>query len=63
MLASFYFSNFHTPIQKENHELEILWTFLPGVVLILIAFPSLRLLYLSEERENNPLRIKTIGHQ
>ena len=49
--------------QKENHELEVIWTFLPGLVLILIAFPSLRLLYLSEERENLPLRLKAIGHQ
>jgi len=50
-------------VQKENHELEVLWTFLPGVILILIAFPSLRLLYLSEERETSPIRLKTIGHQ
>jgi len=49
--------------QKENHELEVLWTFLPGVILILIALPSLRLLYLSEETEKNPLILKTIGHQ
>lgn len=49
--------------QKENHELEIIWTFLPGIVLVIIAFPSLRLLYLSEEREKSPLNIKTIGHQ
>lgn len=49
--------------QNENHELEILWTFLPGIILILIALPSIRLLYLSEESENNYLNIKTIGHQ
>jgi len=47
----------------ENHNLEILWTFLPGIILILIAFPSLRLLYLSEEREQTPFNLKTIGHQ
>jgi cytochrome c oxidase subunit 2 len=49
--------------QKENHRLEVLWTFLPGIILILIAFPSLRLLYMSEERESIPITIKTIGHQ
>jgi cytochrome c oxidase subunit 2 len=49
--------------QKENHPLEVIWTLIPGVILTLIAFPSLRLLYLSEERENNPITIKTIGHQ
>ena len=35
----------------DNHELEILWTFLPGIVLLLIAFPSLRLLYITEENK------------
>ena len=50
-------------VQKENHNLEVIWTFLPGIILILVAFPSLRLLYLSEERESQPFRIKTIGHQ
>jgi len=49
--------------QKENHQLEVLWTFLPGLVLILIAFPSLRLLYLSEELQRNPIILKTLGHQ
>lgn len=49
--------------QKENHNLEVLWTFLPGIVLILIAFPSLRLLYLSEETRSQPITLKTMGHQ
>ncbi len=48
---------------SDNHELEILWTFLPGVILIFIAFPSLRLLYLTEERKENNMHIKTLGHQ
>lgn len=47
----------------ENHELEVVWTFLPGVVLVLIALPSLRLLYTSEEIEESLISIKTIGHQ
>ena len=47
----------------DNHELEILWTFLPGIVLLLIAFPSLRLLYITEENKENSINIKTIGHQ
>jgi len=48
---------------KENHELEIIWTFLPGIILILIAFPSLRLLYITEENSRTPLRLKILGHQ
>lgn len=50
-------------VVKENHNLEILWTFLPGVILLLIAFPSLRLLYITEESENPTLTIKILGHQ
>jgi len=68
ILVTFILNNFLTrklfsKKQIENHNLEILWTFLPGLILILIAFPSLRLLYLSEENENTPINIKTIGHQ
>jgi len=63
LLVILYQRKFLINIQKENHNLEILWTFLPGAVLILIAIPSLRLLYLSEETENLPISIKAIGHQ
>ena len=47
----------------ENHNLEIIWTFLPGIILIIIAFPSLQLLYISEENEISPINLKIIGHQ
>jgi len=63
ILLKFFFNAFIAQKQPENHELEIIWTFLPGIILILIAFPSLRLLYLSEENENTPLNVKIIGHQ
>jgi len=63
VILSFFFVKSTNKNQKENHELEIIWTFLPGLVLILIAFPSLRLLYLSEEAQNNPFLLKTTGHQ
>lgn len=56
-------NNFTQNKSSDNHELEILWTFLPGIVLILIAFPSLRLLYITEENKENSINIKTIGHQ
>jgi len=49
--------------KSEHHELEITWTILPGIVLILLALPSLRLLYLIEEATNPLLVIKIIGHQ
>lgn len=47
----------------EGQELERIWTVLPGIFLLFIAFPSIRLLYLIEEYENSELTIKVIGHQ
>nr|QXU57640.1 cytochrome c oxidase subunit II [Cherax punctatus] len=47
----------------ENQEIEIIWTILPAIILIFIAMPSLRLLYLLDETNNSSVTIKTIGHQ
>lgn len=44
-------------------EVEIIWTILPAIVLITIALPSLRVLYLIDEINNPHLTIKAIGHQ
>nr|BCO16545.1 cytochrome oxidase subunit 2 [Nephrurus amyae] len=42
---------------------EIIWTILPAIILILIALPSLRILYLMDEVNNPHLTIKSVGHQ
>nr|QXU57653.1 cytochrome c oxidase subunit II [Cherax parvus] len=47
----------------ENQEIEIIWTILPSIILIFIAMPSLRLLYLLDETNTSNVTIKTIGHQ
>nr|NP_008174.1 cytochrome c oxidase subunit II [Katharina tunicata]AAC48365.1 cytochrome oxidase subunit II [Katharina tunicata] len=47
----------------ESQEIEIVWTILPAVVLIFLAFPSLQLLYLLDELEEPALTIKVVGHQ
>nr|YP_010956994.1 cytochrome c oxidase subunit II [Citharichthys arctifrons]WMY90178.1 cytochrome c oxidase subunit II [Citharichthys arctifrons] len=47
----------------DSQEIEIIWTILPAIVLILIALPSLRLLYLMDEVNNPHLTVKAIGHQ
>nr|YP_004733948.1 cytochrome c oxidase subunit II [Pelochelys cantorii]AEI26022.1 cytochrome c oxidase subunit II [Pelochelys cantorii]AEI26035.1 cytochrome c oxidase subunit II [Pelochelys cantorii]ANG44831.1 cytochrome c oxidase subunit II [Pelochelys cantorii]WEU54012.1 cytochrome c oxidase subunit II [Pelochelys cantorii]WFG79981.1 cytochrome c oxidase subunit II [Pelochelys cantorii] len=44
-------------------EVEIIWTILPAIVLITIALPSLRVLYLMDEINNPYLTIKAMGHQ
>nr|YP_003457021.1 cytochrome c oxidase subunit II [Haplophryne mollis]BAI77342.1 cytochrome c oxidase subunit II [Haplophryne mollis] len=47
----------------DSQEIEIVWTVLPAVVLILIALPSLRILYLMDEINDPHLTIKAMGHQ
>lgn len=47
----------------DSQEIEIIWTILPAVILILIALPSLRILYLIDEINDPHLTIKAIGHQ
>nr|YP_009131230.1 cytochrome c oxidase subunit II [Cryptochiton stelleri]AIA77079.1 cytochrome c oxidase subunit II [Cryptochiton stelleri] len=47
----------------ESQEIEIVWTILPAVILVFLAFPSLRLLYLLDEVEEPALTIKVVGHQ
>ena len=47
----------------ENHELETIWTISPALILITLALPSLRLLYLLDEVSNPIITIKTTGHQ
>nr|YP_009728005.1 cytochrome c oxidase subunit II [Platypus contaminatus]QIA44530.1 cytochrome c oxidase subunit 2 [Platypus contaminatus] len=46
----------------EGQTIEIIWTSLPALTLILIAFPSLQVLYLMEDNDAS-MTIKTMGHQ
>jgi cytochrome c oxidase subunit 2 len=43
--------------------LETVWTILPALVLVAIAFPSFRLLYLMDEVISPTLTIKIVGNQ
>nr|YP_010448466.1 cytochrome c oxidase subunit II [Codonobdella sp. B45A]QWT29628.1 cytochrome c oxidase subunit 2 [Codonobdella sp. IK-2021]UTS56337.1 cytochrome c oxidase subunit 2 [Codonobdella sp. B45A] len=47
----------------EAQEIEAIWTIIPAIVLITLAMPSIRLLYIMEETFSNSITIKTIGHQ
>lgn len=47
----------------EAQEIETIWTILPALILLFLALPSLRLLYLIDEITNPSFTIKTIGHQ
>ena len=46
-----------------NTLIEILWTVIPVVLLIIIAIPSFRILYVSETIPDSDITIKATGHQ
>nr|YP_010233783.1 cytochrome c oxidase subunit II [Thelenota ananas]QTA29883.1 cytochrome c oxidase subunit 2 [Thelenota ananas] len=62
-LISLISSSFTNRFFLEGQELETIWTIVPAIILIFIAFPSLQLLYLMDEVNNPFLTIKAIGHQ
>jgi cytochrome c oxidase subunit 2 len=43
--------------------IELIWTITPALILIAIAFPSFKLLYLMDEVFSPALTIKVVGHQ
>nr|YP_008593408.1 cytochrome c oxidase subunit II [Platycephalus indicus]UEX92643.1 cytochrome c oxidase subunit II [Platycephalus sp. 2 LL-2021]WRI15802.1 cytochrome c oxidase subunit II [Platycephalus sp.]BAN83350.1 cytochrome c oxidase subunit 2 [Platycephalus indicus] len=47
----------------DSQEIEVIWTVLPAITLVLIALPSLRILYLMDEINSPLLTIKAVGHQ
>ncbi len=53
-----------TPSKTTHHVmLEILWTTIPVVILIIIAIPSFKMLYYLDRTENIEMTIKATGHQ
>nr|YP_009991664.1 cytochrome c oxidase subunit II [Crotophaga sulcirostris]QNN84486.1 cytochrome c oxidase subunit II [Crotophaga sulcirostris] len=47
----------------DAQEVELIWTILPAIVLILLALPSLQILYMMDEVNEPDLTLKAIGHQ
>lgn len=47
----------------EAQIIETIWTILPAILLLFLALPSLRLLYLIDEITNPLVTLKAIGHQ
>nr|YP_010574517.1 cytochrome c oxidase subunit II [Succinea arundinetorum]UZH97771.1 cytochrome c oxidase subunit 2 [Succinea arundinetorum] len=56
-------SSFSCRSVYEAQTIEIIWTIIPGFLLIWLALPSLRLLYLLDEQFDNSLIFKSTGHQ
>jgi len=65
IIRFFHLSIFPLSLQslKEGTFIEIIWTLTPAFILISIALPSFRLLYLMDEVLDPILTIKTIGRQ
>ncbi len=63
----YYFNYNKSPIVHKylNHGtlIELIWTITPALILIAIAFPSFRLLYLLDEVISPTMTIKVVGHQ
>nr|YP_009159440.1 cytochrome c oxidase subunit II [Palaemon serenus]AKQ09485.1 cytochrome c oxidase subunit 2 [Palaemon serenus] len=63
MLSSLFFNSLTNRFLLEHQAIETAWTILPALILIFIALPSLRLLYLLDEVNNPSLTLKVVGHQ
>nr|CAH2593451.1 cytochrome c oxydase subunit 2 [Physella acuta] len=63
MSAKIIMSKFSSNLIIENHILESIWTIVPGVILIFLAWPSIVLLYLMDETPTSGVMMKVIGHQ
>nr|AFP53904.1 cytochrome c oxidase subunit II [Rhinusa florum] len=63
MLISMLFNKFTHRFLMEGQLIETVWTILPAIVLISIALPSLRLLYILDEIHKPMITVKVIGHQ
>ncbi len=69
LLMAFIFLRFNkranpVPSRTSHHTLiEVFWTVIPIVVLIVIAIPSFRVLYYMDRTPNAELTLKVIGHQ
>nr|YP_009498537.1 cytochrome c oxidase subunit 2 [Alpheus hoplocheles]AWK60852.1 cytochrome c oxidase subunit 2 [Alpheus hoplocheles] len=63
MMSTLFFNKLVNRFLLEHQNIETIWTILPALILIFIALPSLRLLYLLDEVNNPSVTLKTIGRQ
>lgn len=63
LITSIIISSKFNKFIMEGQEIETIWTILPSFILIFIALPSLKTLYLIEDTKSPSLTIKIIGHQ
>ena len=58
-----FFNTYTNRFLLHGQTIEVIWTILPAIILLFIAFPSLRLLYLLDEINEPAITLKSIGHQ
>nr|CBL58224.1 cytochrome c oxidase subunit 2 [Micropsectra junci] len=63
LMITLFFNQLNNRFLLHGQTIEVIWTVLPAIVLLFIAFPSLRILYLLDEINNPSISLKTIGHQ
>nr|AHA52453.1 cytochrome c oxidase subunit II [Acanthormius sp. QL-2013] len=59
----YFFNKFINKNILHNQFIEIIWTIIPMFILMFMAIPSLKILYLMEEIINPFMTIKMLGHQ
>nr|YP_010586500.1 cytochrome c oxidase subunit II [Pseudopotamorites peniculus]UZZ44301.1 cytochrome c oxidase subunit II [Pseudopotamorites peniculus] len=63
LMTALFFNKLTNRLLLEEQMIELIWTILPAVILIFIALPSLKLLYLIDENNKPAITLKTTGHQ
>nr|QLY89632.1 cytochrome c oxidase subunit II [Fannia sociella] len=63
LMLTLFFNKFVNRYLLHGQTIEIIWTILPAIILLFIALPSLRLLYLLDEINEPSITLKAIGHQ
>nr|AAN14994.1 cytochrome oxidase subunit II [Liriomyza sativae] len=63
LMITLLFNKFTNRYLLHGQMIEMIWTILPAIILLFIAFPSLRLLYLLDEINEPSITLKAMGHQ
>nr|YP_009918095.1 cytochrome c oxidase subunit II [Serratella zapekinae]QLP88997.1 cytochrome c oxidase subunit II [Serratella zapekinae] len=63
LMTTMLFNSYVNRLLLQGQTIEVIWTILPAIILVFIALPSLRLLYMLDEVSNPAITLKTIGHQ
>nr|YP_010937772.1 cytochrome c oxidase subunit II [Ossuaria sichuanensis]WKW96219.1 cytochrome c oxidase subunit II [Ossuaria sichuanensis] len=63
MMVKLMFMNLTNRMLLESQMIELIWTMLPAILLMFIALPSLKILYMIDEVNKPLITIKAVGHQ